>query len=168
MPLLLISDSNILIDIEVGGLTASMFSLEYDFAVPDILFADELAARHGHLIEMGLQSRTMEGQVIERAFALINQYRKPSKYDIMALALAEYENCCLLTGDKDLREAAVAETIEVRGTIWLVAEMVLQGRISVDVAEQAYVKMRKNGRRLPWDLVEQSLRELREIEDQNH
>ncbi len=40
--LLLISDANILIDIEVGGLTASMFSLNYQFALSDVLFYDEL------------------------------------------------------------------------------------------------------------------------------
>ncbi len=36
--LLLISDANVLIDIENGGLTSAMFSLPYQFAVPDILF----------------------------------------------------------------------------------------------------------------------------------
>ena len=36
--LLLISDANVLIDIENGGLTGAMFSLPYQFAVPDILF----------------------------------------------------------------------------------------------------------------------------------
>ena len=42
---LLISDANILIDMEVGGLTAAMFRLDgYRFAVPDVLFAEELAA----------------------------------------------------------------------------------------------------------------------------
>ena len=43
--------------------------------------------------------------------------------------------------------------------------MVKQGKLSIEVAEQAYETMRNNNRRLPWDLVEQSLQELREIED---
>ncbi|OEZ62033.1 hypothetical protein [Duganella sp. HH105] len=33
--LLLISDANILIDMDVGGLLAPMFSMEYRFAVPE-------------------------------------------------------------------------------------------------------------------------------------
>jgi len=44
--LLLISDANILIDIESGGLITFMFSLEVQFAVPDILFNDELKDLH--------------------------------------------------------------------------------------------------------------------------
>ncbi len=35
---LLISDANILIDVEIGGLVAPMFSLDYRFSVPDVLF----------------------------------------------------------------------------------------------------------------------------------
>lgn len=35
--LLLISDANILMDVEVGDLVAPMFSLGYQFAVPDFL-----------------------------------------------------------------------------------------------------------------------------------
>lgn len=45
--LLIISDASVLIDIECGKLTSAMFSLSWQFAVPDILFAEELADRHG-------------------------------------------------------------------------------------------------------------------------
>ena len=51
--LLLISDANILIDIEFGGLVAPLFSLEYQFAVPDILFYEELDEQHRYLLGMG-------------------------------------------------------------------------------------------------------------------
>ncbi|EKD72488.1 MAG: hypothetical protein ACD_45C00662G0002 [uncultured bacterium] len=36
--LLIISDASVLIDIEHGELTSIMFSLPYQFSVPDILF----------------------------------------------------------------------------------------------------------------------------------
>lgn len=52
---LLISDANILIDVEVAGLTEVLFGLDHTFAVPDILYAEELAARHGRLIALGLE-----------------------------------------------------------------------------------------------------------------
>jgi hypothetical protein len=54
--LLVISDACVLIDIECGELTSVMFSLSYQFAVPDILFAEELENRHGHLLQFGLMS----------------------------------------------------------------------------------------------------------------
>jgi hypothetical protein len=62
-----------------------------------------------------------------------------------------------LTGDAALRQAADAEQVEVKGTIWLIGEMVREQRITVAVARAALNKMRLNGRRLPWDAAEQML-----------
>lgn len=53
---LLISDANILIDLEEGELLGLLFQLPYQFSVPDILFAEELEAQHAHLPGMGLLS----------------------------------------------------------------------------------------------------------------
>ena len=39
----LISDANVLIDMEVGGLIELMFKLPFEFQTPDILFEEELA-----------------------------------------------------------------------------------------------------------------------------
>jgi len=64
--LLLISDANILIDIESGGLITFMFSLEVQFAVPDILFNDELKDLHAHLLELGEQLRQFDDEQVQR------------------------------------------------------------------------------------------------------
>ena len=118
--LLLISDANILIDMDVGDLLAPMFSMEYRFAVPDVLYVEELEGQHDGLLYLGLESMT-------------------------------------LGSDKDLRAAAEAEGVQVRGTLWLVTEMVRTGKISKTVARAAYQRMRDSGRRLPWDLAGQML-----------
>ena len=43
---LLISDANILIDMDVGGLLQKMFRLKHQFGVPDVLFVEELVRHH--------------------------------------------------------------------------------------------------------------------------
>ena len=40
--LLLISDANILIDIEAAELLKTLFKLPYQFAIPDILYVEEI------------------------------------------------------------------------------------------------------------------------------
>lgn len=45
---LLISDANILIDLEEGELLNELFQLPYQFKVPDILFFEELEDQHAH------------------------------------------------------------------------------------------------------------------------
>jgi hypothetical protein len=66
----------------------------------------------------------------------------------------------LLTGDAALRQAAETEQVEVKGTIWLISEMIREQRITISVARAALNKMKSNGRRLPWDLAVQMLNDL--------
>src|ERR1700744_762004 len=115
--LLLVSDANILIDIEVGGLTASMFSLDYQFALPDVLFYEELEGQHAHLLDMGLEVRELSERMVARVSEFARRYKRPSRMDLFALVLAAEEHCPLLTGDQDLRTAAANEHVEVRGTL---------------------------------------------------
>jgi predicted nucleic acid-binding protein len=158
--LLLISDANILMDIEIGDLVAPMFSLGYQFAVPDVLYYDELEDQHAHLLNMGLEIRTVPAEGVARVAILSQNYARPGRNDLFALALAEAENCPLLTGDAALRVAAESENVEVKGTIWLITEMVREQRITITVARAALNKMRENGRRLPWEIAEQMLNDL--------
>jgi predicted nucleic acid-binding protein len=155
--LLLISDANILIDVEVGGLTAAMFSLDCQFAVPDVLYYEELEAQHAHLRDMGLQIRSLSASSVEQVQVLARAYRRPGRNDLFALALAQAEACPLLTGDAALRQAAEAERVEVKGTIWLISEMLRERRIAVELARAALHRMRLTGRRLPWDTAEKIL-----------
>jgi len=50
----LISDANVLIDMEAGGLLELMFQLPFEFKVSDMLYVDELSHRHSHLLQLGL------------------------------------------------------------------------------------------------------------------
>jgi len=63
---------------------------------------------------------------------------------LFAFALAEVEECPLLTGDAALRQAAETEQVEVKGTVWLISEMVREQRITIPVARAALQKMRIN------------------------
>ena len=84
-------------------------------------------------------------------------YRRPSRYDCFALALAKQERCPLLTGDKELRIAAQHEKVVVAGTVWLVEAMTVHGLIDVDQGLMAYQRMADGGSRLPWADARQRL-----------
>lgn len=155
--LLLISDANILIDIEAGDLIAPMFSLGYQFSVPDVLFYEELEEQHAHFLELGLQVQGLDEKGIQRVQALSQTYKNPSRNDLFALVLAEIQKCPLLTGDAALRRAAESENLKVNGTLWLIGEMVRERRITTMVARAALKKMQNSGRRLPWGLAENLL-----------
>ena len=67
---LLISDANILIDMEEGGLIESMFRLPETFAVPDILYEEELLAHHANLPGLGLQVLEISAEYMREAYRL--------------------------------------------------------------------------------------------------
>lgn len=148
---LLISDANIIIDLEDGGLLDPVFELPWQYRTPDMLYFDELEEQHSDLLSKGLQLGELTPEGMEEAERLIRKYPHPGRYDCFALALAKQEACPLLTGDQRLRHAAKAERVVVAGTLWLVEAMVVHEVISLSEAERAYRRMQETGRRLPWE-----------------
>jgi hypothetical protein len=162
----LISDANILIDMEEGELIEEMFRLPYIFSIPDILFYEEMEEEHQNIIGLGLRLDELSGDTMSYGLELTKQYKKPSRNDCFALALAKQEQCPLLTGDRDLKAAAENEAIVVMGTIWVITQLVRHQILEVQHARLAYTKMKDSGRRLPWGIAEEKLVELeRELDE---
>lgn len=159
--IILISDANIIIDMEEGGLLEQLFQLPYQVVVPDLLYFDELEMHHSNLLDKGLVLRELTSTSMLYAMNLIKRVRGPSRNDCFALALAKQELCPLLTGDRALSKVARTEDVEVRGTLWAVEEMIIHQIITVEIARSAYLLMQENGRRLPWDIA---LAQLEKIE----
>lgn len=159
---LVISDANILIDMETGGLLAPMFRLAYRFAVPDVLYEEELREHHPRVIRLGLGKMELRAEGVAYVGRLSAEAtrRGIGRNDLFALALSRQEDCMLLTGDARLRTLAEEEGRYVHGTIWLVTELVRAGRIRLPRARRAFEEMRAASRRLPWAEVEAQLREL--------
>jgi len=159
---LVISDANVLIDMECGDLLEPMFRLEFRIAVPDVLYEDELRENHPGMLGLGLRRMELTAESVQYVVALSGDPRSKGvgRYDLFALALARQEDCPLLTGDNRMRGLAKAEGREVHGTLWLVQQMVSEGRIRPVTARRAYDAMRAAERRLPWAEVEKQLREL--------
>lgn len=160
---LLISDSNILIDLIVVGHIKTMFRLPYTFAVPDILYEEELKIHHSELLSYGLEIRTLSSEAMAYAFELSAKYTQPGTNDLFALALAKECSCPLLTGDGALRQAAESEAVVLFGTIWIVEHMIRNNLITIEEGRELFISMREKKRRLPWEVARAHLNQL-EIE----
>lgn len=167
---LLISDANILIDMEAGALMDALFRLPMQFGIPDLLYYEEIEEGSPGLEQLGLQIMEVSGEFVKYAEALPRQYNptlsakngaKPSHNDYLALALAKQESCTLLTGDANLRMVAGKESVTVMGTIGLLCAMVENQLLTVDDALKALHKMKEAKRRLPWPDAEKMLEVLR-------
>jgi predicted nucleic acid-binding protein len=157
---LLVSDANVLIDLDVGGILNEFFALDADIIVPDALFEDELRDEHDNWLELGLQKRSVPGAAMRRVVELDGLYAEPSRYDLMALSLAEELSCTLLTGDQPLRQAANEENVEVHGTLWVGERLVDESLLRPLALRKAYVRMKRGERYLPWDMVREQLLDM--------
>lgn len=156
----LISDANIIIDMEAGGILDTLFRLPETFAVPDVLYVEELEAHHAHLPGLGLVVLAVREEFVLEAYRLGDIYKGPGHNDLLALALAKQEQCPLLTGDAKLREAANLENLEVHGTLWVMQRLFDEKILDCEGVSAAYGKMKDDDRRLPWDEVERQLRRM--------
>lgn len=151
----LISDANVLIDMEVGGLIELMFKLPFEFQTPDILFEEELAEDHAYFLGLGLVKAPLCSAMLSRAEGLIIKYPVPSRNDIFGLVLAEALNVPLLTGDAKLRAVTKLERVQLSGTVWLLGELEQRGLASKEALEIAVAKMKAGNRWLPWPTINQ-------------
>ncbi|WP_376694251.1 PIN domain-containing protein [Wenzhouxiangella sp. EGI_FJ10409] len=158
---LIISDANILIDLECAELTPRIFRLDLELAVPDALYRDELSQHHGELPALGLQLYELSPELISQAFALRARYSGPSTYDLFALVLALDRECPLLTGDKQLRRLAVEKGVGVFGTLWLMEQLFDAALLSIDQMDSAYQTMLNDQRWLPEREIRRQLARLR-------
>lgn len=163
--IVLISDANVLIDLEVGGIIERCFQVKATIAVPDVLFVEELAEQHASLVALGLQVRQLQAEALDQVLRWQVLYPKPSRNDLLAFSLAHQEGGILLSGDRDLRLAVNAErqraggaVVEVHGTFWLVERMMDEGVLTDVDARAAVERMKPSRRRLPWEAFEDLMR----------
>lgn len=167
--LLLISDANILIDMEAAGLMRQLFALPFQFAMPDVLYWEEIEPGTPGLEALGLKVLEVSGDYVAYAARLPAKYsagpKSPNANDYLALALARQEGCPLLTGDLALRQAAQAEEVAVLGSVWLLRVMLENQLLNVDEALAALARMKESKRRLPWAEAERILNGFRHGND---
>ena len=120
----LVSDTSVLVDLERGLLLEAGFRLPFKFAVPDLLYEQELKNHGGdELIRLGLVVEELDSENVIRALAYRDRVPALSLPDSFALALAKSHEWILLTADGALRQLAIKETVECHGVLWLLDEI---------------------------------------------
>ena len=115
-----VSDTSVLIDLERGTLLEAAFRLPFAFAVPDLLYEQELKANNGlGLLELGLQINELDSECVAAALSCRSRAPVLSLPDCFALALAMRSEWTLLTGDAALRKLAEKFRVDCRGLLWL-------------------------------------------------
>jgi hypothetical protein len=95
---MLISDADILIDMEAGALMQTLFKLPMIFGIPDVLYDEEIKPESPGLEDLGLQIMEVNPEYVKYAEKLPGRHnhllsakngQKPGYTDYLALALAK-------------------------------------------------------------------------------
>jgi hypothetical protein len=151
LPSVLVTDTNIWIDLENGGILAEVFHLPYQFLTPDFAISELIHPRWQTLQALGLEVRELDPEGILELFRLRPDFNNLSTTDLAAFLLAKTLEATLLTGDWRLNELAKANRLSVHGVLWLLDEMVHYQAIGPGQAASALGRMLDQGARLPAD-----------------
>ena len=147
---ILVSDSSVLIEFSKRRLLDRMFELHFQFAVPDLLFEEELIDlgmySRQDLLDLGLQVEALDADGV--ATAMSYQSRRPalSLVDAFALALASLRGWELLTEDRGMRSFAQSEGIPHHDVLWVIDHMSAAGILSAAQVIVALEAMRDDPR----------------------
>ncbi|HHW14105.1 MAG TPA: DUF3368 domain-containing protein [Firmicutes bacterium] len=146
-----VTDANVWNDLKAADLLKETFELPIQFITPDVILEELLELDGKKVVSLGLVSRGLSGEGVAQVSRLRGErrYRSLSTPDLFALVLTEREGLSLLTGDAKLRKIAEEDGVLVRGTLWLLDELVRLKIISPQRGAEAIEDMLRKDRRLP-------------------
>ena len=149
LPSVLVTDTNIWIDLENGKILADAFRLPYQFFTTDFAVEEFIRLGWARLHDLGLQTHGLEPEYMFELDRLKQIHRQLSTIDLAALLLARALDASLVTGDRRLNELAKAKGVPVHGVLWILDEMVIHYVLTENQAAIALRKMLDQGARLP-------------------
>lgn len=144
-------DTNTIIDLHFGNLLAKVFQLPCTFLITDLLREEIQSPPFDSLAEMGLLVESLTSEEVSEIYIMGGKYPEPSQCDISVLILARSKNTVLITGDEALRNAAADNSVECRGTCWLIDYLAHERLITYTEAIAAYNVILKKPRYPPKD-----------------
>ena len=151
---LISADTNIWIDFSHADFLYVPFSMadKYQFIIStytlqkELVYPVDLVHR---LLDLGLKPVEVQKDEIFLADTY-EKYPALSLYDRFALAIAKHREIILLTGDADLRKAAIKEGVVVHGSLWVVDEAYEDNKITMQAYREVLESFLANPRiRLP-------------------
>ncbi len=120
------SDTNVWVDFMTINRTTLPFRLPYTFIMNQDTIEDELQSPKDFKVRL-LEAGLVATELSEEEFFLAEEYGfrylRLSVHDRIALAIAKNRKITLLTGDRALRNAAIAEGVSIIGTIGILDQL---------------------------------------------
>lgn len=154
LPKVAIQDANILIDMIDIDVLALMLDLPMEFHVSDFVHAELTEQVYRQAVNEAIaDSRlvldTFDGRDVSEITDMALEMTGLSFPDCSCISLANKLQAALLTGDMRLRREARARDLEVHGSIWIIEQLYLAGRLEAHDAGTRLLSLLHVNPRLP-------------------
>lgn len=126
-----------------------MDCLGHRLLIPDVVVEELLTPIAFAESQCNAEVKELPAKGMRQVIELSAKHRQLSAADLFALALAKMENGVLLTGDRQLRLAAGAEGVLIKGTLGVIDALVAANCISTLEAQEALKAIMRKNTRLP-------------------
>ncbi len=160
-----IHDTNILIDLKDLSLFEQFFSLNFEFHTTDLAFNEikGLKKQEISILKSNLKIKSFEADEFQKIVEKEKEYTGLSIEDLSILDLSISLNGILCTGDKRLKNEAKRKNLETHGILWIIKQMVVEKKITSNMAIQKLEKLEKTNPRISKKEIEILIEKL-----QNH
>jgi predicted nucleic acid-binding protein len=160
-----VKDANVLIDLVEGDLLGLWFRLGIETHVPDLVLAEIKHPEHRRMVlamvEAGnLRVETFSPTQLTQIGSYKQRYRI-SLADASAILLAEVMQATLLSGDRLVRKGGQSLSIDVRGLLWVIDELVVRELLRTAEAAVRLERVVDAGAHLPAEQVQARLQRWR-------
>lgn len=157
-------DANVIIDFHVCNALDILFSLQAEYILTDYIDCKDPAIKE--LISRGAVIKSLDGNENKHLIELSQIHLALDLADIANIILSKKEKAILLTGDARLKSCAKNDFgIEVRGTLWILDQLIKNGVITKTHAHDLLKTMLGKNRRLPLEESNKRLREWKKNPD---
>lgn len=166
---IVVSDTNIFIDLVKLGLLGDFFSLPWDihttdFVINELEVPEQKAAVTAFIkrkkLTVGKLDSEEVGLIVERSDETGG---KISITDFSVCYYAQKNGYTLLTGDMNLRKVATKENILVHGILFLFDELVKHAILPPELAADTLIKLKGVNTRLPLEEVDSRIKKWETI-----
>lgn len=156
---ILVTDTNIWIDLVNGEILEMIFGLPFTFMIPDIAESEfSRQPKWDLLLKLGVVPGELNGYQVADLINITQVNQSLSSNDVAAFILARDLATVLLTGDKHLRKMASDHGVQVHGLLWLMDELVGFGILDKNTAFDSLLRIMSQNSRLPQSECQERLK----------
>ena len=145
----LVTDTNIWIDLDNGEILKEVFLLPYQFLTPDLAVPELISPDWETLHALGLESQGLDSASMQDLLTIRQVHKSLSVVDLASYLLAKVSDLSLVTGDRHLSDFAQSQGLTVHGVLWILDEIVETRVLASNLVAESLMKIINLGARLP-------------------